>query len=117
MISYWVHSPENIIQTIRHRGQRHARTQIASGKHPVNLLPSQTAVMEIFEQICLVIPIDKAISQGGEKKHDCPEGDDGRGDSEKKPRLDPSALGNDPGSAVFAAISQLVLLLGLGGER
>ena len=117
MISYWVHSPENVIQTICHRGQRHARTQIASGKHPVNLPPSQTAVMEIFEQICLVIPIDKAISQGGKKNHDCHEGDDRRCDSEKKPRLDPSALGNDPRSSLFSATSQLFLLLGLCGHR
>src|SRR5205807_9339918 len=94
-------------------GQRNARTQIGSGKHPVNVHPSQTAVMEIFEQICLVIRIDKAISQGGEKNHDCHESDHRRCDSEKKPRLDLSALGNDPCSSLFSTTSHLFLLLGL----
>src|SRR5438445_101627 len=111
MISCWVHSSENIIQTICHRGQWHARTQIADGKHPANLLPPQTAVMEIFEQICLVIPIDKTVLQREEKSHNYHERDHRKCDSEKKPRLDPSAPGNDPRSSLFPATSQLFLLL------
>jgi hypothetical protein len=63
MVSEGVHAPENIIQTISHPGERHARTQIAGGKHPAKLLPTQTAVIRIGDEKRFVVPVDKSVSQ------------------------------------------------------
>ena len=69
MVSEGVHAPENIIQAISHPGERHTRAQIAGGKHPAKLVPTQTAVIGIGDQKRLVVPVDKSVLQRGDKDH------------------------------------------------
>ncbi len=62
IIAKRIHSPDNIIQAICHPGQRHAGTQITRGKHPVDLVPAQAAIIRVGQEKRLIIPTALAVA-------------------------------------------------------
>ncbi len=63
MISERVHPPKNIIQSQGHPTQWLIMAHVESRKHPAEIRPAEAAIVGVFYDIFVVVPIDKAVLQ------------------------------------------------------
>src|SRR5918996_4378105 len=70
MISNRIHSPKNIVQSQRHPRQWLIMAHVQGRKHPANVGPAEAAEVGIFDDVFIVIPIDKLVLQYRIKRGD-----------------------------------------------
>src|SRR5688572_27198766 len=78
MISNRIHSPKNVVQSQCHPSKWLIMAHVEGRKHPANVGPAKAAEVRIFDDVFIVIPIDKFVLQYGVKGGDGEDNDDKR---------------------------------------
>jgi hypothetical protein len=63
MVADRIKAPEEVIDAEGEPGQRLIVTHVKCSEHPLNIRPAKTPVEWIFNNVPVVIPIDKPILQ------------------------------------------------------
>src|SRR5581483_7552889 len=68
MVTNRMHSPEHIVRSERHPGERQVHAVEKGRKHPSQLRRAETAVVRIIENIFGIVPQAEAAPEGGKKR-------------------------------------------------
>jgi len=79
-----VHAPQPVVQAEGHPGQGDVVAQVKRGPHPAELGPAEPSIVRVVEEIFIIVPIHKLISQRGQERSEGHESNE-RGDKPVNP--------------------------------
>ena len=103
MVAGGMQTPEAVIEAEGEPGQGDVMARVEGGEHPAELIPAETAVIRIVEEVQGIVPGGEAVAQcrqeGGERDDHHETRRQPARTHPERPRQPPSSCGEAPSSA------------------